>query len=267
MPELPEIETIKRDLEDIVIGKRIKDVEVKVARVIKEPRVEDFIKGVQGKEIREILRRGKVLILRLSAQYLVIHLRMTGQIVYSDKQEKSKVAFLLSDGKYLNFLDQRVMGEIRLLKDWQELPFIKQMGLEPLDKEFTLRRFQEILKGKKTKIKPLLMEQGFIAGIGNLYAAEILFRAKVSPLRSADSLTLIEIEKVYLAIKEVLQEGIRYRGSSVDTYRDAHGEKGNFGKRIKVYGREGKPCFECGNPIKKITLGGRGTYFCPICQK
>ncbi len=267
MPELPEIETIKRDLENIIIGKRIKDVEVKVARIIKEPSVENFIKGVQNKEIKEVLRRGKVLILKLSAQYLVIHLRMTGQIIYGDKQEKSKIVFLLSDGKYLNFLDQRVMGEIKLINDWRDLPFIKQMGPEPLDKGFSLEKFQEMLKGKKTKIKPLLMDQGFIAGIGNLYAVEILFRAKANPLRPANSLVLSEIKKIYSAIKEVLEEGIWHRGSSVDTYRDARGEKGKFEQRIRVYGRKGEPCFGCGDPIEKITLGGRGTYFCPKCQK
>lgn len=249
MPELPDVEIIKRDLEDIIIGKKIKDTEVKVARIIKEPSPKDFIKGIQNKEIKEILRRGKVLILKLSRQYLVIHLRMTGQIVYGGKQEKSKVVFLLSNGKYLNFLDQRVLGEIRLISDWQKLPFIKQMGPEPLDNKFSLKIFQEMLKGKKTKIKPLLMDQGFIAGIGNLYAAEILFRAKVDPLRPANSLVLPEIKKIYSAIKEVLEEGIRHQ------------------QKIRVYGRKGESCFECASPIRKITLGGRGTYFCPKCQK
>lgn len=267
MPELPEVETIKRDLKSIIVGKKIKNVEVKRAKVIKEPSVENFIKGVRDKEIKDISRRGKLLILKLSTQYLIIHLRMTGQIIYGDKRQESKVAFLLSDGKYLNFLDRRVMGEIRLINNWQELPFIQKMGPEPLEKEFSLEKFQEILKGKKAQIKPLLMNQSFIAGIGNLYAAEILFGAKVSPLRSADSLSSVEVREIYLAIKEILREGIKYRGSSVDTYRDAYGKKGNFAQRLQVYNRAGQPCFKCGALIKKIDLGGRGTYFCPTCQK
>ncbi len=267
MPELPEVETIKRDLEDVIIGKKIKGVEVKVAKIIKEPSLGDFIKGVQGKKIKEILRRGKVLILKLSSQYLIFHLRMTGQIIYGNKDEKNKVNFLLSDGKYLNFIDQRVMGEIRLVDDWQKIPFIKQMGPEPLEEKWTIEKFQKMVSKKKIKIKPLLMNQKFIAGIGNLYAAEILFKAKVNPICSINELTLAEVKKIYLAIKEILQEGIRYRGSSIDTYRDARGEKGKFAARIKVYGRKGKPCFECGNLIKKTTLAGRGTYFCPKCQK
>jgi len=267
MPELPEVETIKRDLESIIVGKKIKDVEVKRAKIIKELSVENFIKRVQNQEIKGISRRGKMLILKFSNQYLVVHLRMTGQIIYGDKQQESKVAFRLSDGKYLNFLDRRVMGEIRLINNWQELPFIQKMGPEPLEKEFSLEKFQEILRGKKAQIKPLLMDQSFIAGIGNLYAAEILFRAKVSPLCPADSLNSAEVREIYLAIKEVLREGIKYRGSSVNTYRDAYGKKGSFAQRLHVYNRAGQPCFKCGTLIKKIDLGGRGTYFCPTCQK
>ncbi len=267
MPELPEVETIKRDLENMIVGKKIKDIEVKRAKTIKEPSVENFVKRMQNQEIKGISRRGKVLILKFSNQYLIIHLRMTGQIIYGDKQQNSKVAFRLSDGKYLSFLDQRVMGEIRLINNWQELPFIHKMGPEPLEKEFSLEKFQEILKKKKTRIKPLLMDQTFIAGIGNLYAVEILFRAKVNPLRPAESLNPAEVREIYLAIKEILQEGIKYRGSSVNTYRDTRGEKGNFAQRLQVYNRAGQACFKCGALIKKIDLGGRGTYFCPKCQK
>jgi formamidopyrimidine-DNA glycosylase len=266
MPELPEVETIKRDLKSVIIGKKIKNVEIRRAKTIKEPNIEDFVKGVKGKEIKDISRRGKLLILKLSTQYLIIHLRMTGQIIYGDKRQESKVAFLFSNGKYLNFLDRRMMGEIRLINNWQTLPFVQKMGPEPLDKEFNLEKFREMLKGKKEKIKPLLMNQSFIAGIGNLYAAEILFRARVNPLRSVDNLSSTETREIYSATKDVLREGIKCRGSSVDTYRDAYGKKGNFAQKLQVYGRTGKPCFKCGTPIKKIDLAGRGTYFCPVCQ-
>ncbi|RKY39822.1 MAG: formamidopyrimidine-DNA glycosylase [Candidatus Omnitrophota bacterium] len=267
MPELPEVETIRRDLEKVVVGKRIKEARIGSAKVIKEPDVKDFVQKIANRQIKEVFRRGKVLIFGLSTQYLVIHLRMTGQIIYGEREEESRISFLLSDGRYLNFLDQRLMGEVRLVDNWQEICFIRQMGPEPLEEEFTLKRFEEMIKGKKSKIKPLLMDQSFIAGIGNLYAVEILFRAGINPLRPANDLSLAEIKRLFSAIKEVLREGIEYRGSSVDTYRDAYGRKGGFEQRLCVYAREGQPCVKCAKPIKRVNLAGRGTYFCPLCQK
>jgi formamidopyrimidine-DNA glycosylase len=141
------------------------------------------------------------------------------------------------------------------------------MGPEPLEEEFTLEKFKTMLKAKKTKIKPLLMDQAFIAGVGNLYAAEALFSAGIHPQRSTNTLKDEEIKSLFLNMKRILKEAIKYRGSSVDTYRDTSGKKGGFEERLKVYGRENQPCFKCKTPIKRITLGGRGTYFCPHCQK
>lgn len=144
---------------------------------------------------------------------------------------------------------------------------MQALGPEPLEKEFTYRKFKQLLEGKKTRIKPLLLDQTFIAGIGNLYAQEALFLAGISPVRPANKLNSTEIRKLHATIQKVLQEAIRYRGSSVDNYVNGRGKQGKFHLRLKVYGREGETCVKCKRKIKKIALGGRGTCFCPRCQK
>lgn len=269
MPELPEVETIRRDLIRDVKGKKVKDVEVLNSKVIKEPSPSEFKRRIKGSSFRDFLRRAKVLAIKLSSgDYLVVHLRMTGQLVYSaDKEKKARVIFDLSNGKYLSFNDQRLFAELRLVRDWQKLKFVKGLGPEPLEKSFTAGKFGDMLKNKKTKIKPLLMDQTFIAGIGNLYAQEALFQAGILPGRAANKLNDAEVKKLYTAIQKVLHDAIRYHGSSVDEYVNGRGEKGEYHLRLKVYGREGKPCSRCKSKIKKVSMGGRGTCFCPKCQK
>ncbi len=269
MPELPEVETIRLDLIRDAKGKKIKDVEILNPKVIKEPRPAEFRRRLKGRTFEDFLRRAKVLAARLSSgDYLVVHLRMTGQLIYATKkEEKARVIFVLSDGKYLNFNDQRLFAELRLVKDWQKLKFVQALGIEPLEKEFTAQKFKQMLSDKKTRIKPLLMDQTFIAGIGNLYAQEALFLAGILPTRPANKLKDQEVKKLHGAIQKVLREGIRYRGSSVDDYVNGRGERGSYHLRLKVYGREGEPCAKCKTRIKKIALGGRGTCFCPRCQK
>lgn len=266
MPELPEVETIRRDLEKIVLGKKITEVCVHNSRVIREPGVAGFKKGLEGATIKNILRRAKLLILELSnGKSLTIHLKMTGQLVYPGGGKDSRVAFHLSGGKILDFNDQRLFAELRLLNDWHSLKFVQELGPEPAD--LNLRQFKEMLGKKKTAIKPLLMDQTFISGIGNLYASEILFHAKISPLRRANELTDKEKELLFKAINDILNAAIKYSGSSIDDYVRVSGEKGGYVKYHKVYGREGKECLTCKTIIKKINQGGRGTYFCPRCQK
>jgi formamidopyrimidine-DNA glycosylase len=266
MPELPEVETIRRDLEKYTLGKRIKEVIINNPKIIKEPKPQEFKKRVEGLTIKNISRKAKVLILELSSKdYVVIHLRLTGVLTYGEKKTEARVSFLLSDNKYLNLSDQRMLGEIRLVKDWKELKFIKELGPEPF--QISLEEFKEMIKKKKMKIKSLLMDQKFISGVGNVYAAESLFRAGIHPLRLASSLKDEEINLLFEEIKNVLVEAIKFRGSSVDTYRDLSGEKGKFEDKLQVYGRENKPCLKCKTPIRRISLGGRGTYFCPKCQR
>ncbi len=266
MPELPEVETIKRDLEKVILGKKITKVCVHNPKVIREPAVAGFKKGLEGATIKNILRRAKLLILELSnGKSLAIHLKMTGQLVYPGGGKNSRVAFHLSGGKILDFNDQRLFAELRLLDDWHSLKFIQGLGPEPA--ELSLQQFKEMLSKKKTAIKPLLLDQTFISGIGNLYAAEILFQAKINPLRRANELSDKEKELLFKAINDILNAAILHAGSSVDDYVRVSGEKGGYVKYHKVYGREGKPCLVCKAIIKRISQGGRGTYFCPKCQK
>jgi formamidopyrimidine-DNA glycosylase len=266
MPELPEVETIKRELEKAVLGKKITEVCVHNPAVIRQPAVDKFKKGLEGVTFKNILRKAKVLILELSSgKSLVIHLKMTGQLIYPGNGKKTRVSFKLSDGKALDFNDQRLFAELRLLDDWHALKFIQRLGPEPFD--LTVDKFKEMLASKKTKIKPLLMDQTFISGVGNLYVAEALFRAKIHPERPAVSLSDKEKENLFKEIKDTLNEAIQHKGSSVDQYLQLSGEAGDYAKYHKVYGREGKPCLVCKTAVKRISLGGRGTYFCPKCQK
>ena len=266
MPELPEVETIKQELEKAVLGKKITDVIINNFKVIKEPSKDNFVKGLKNVAIKSILRKGKLLILGLSSgKFLTIHLKLTGQLIYPGDAEHSRVSFKLSDNKILDFNDARLLGELRLIDDWKSLKFVKELGPEPFD--LTLEQFKQMLENKKTKIKPLLMDQTFMSGIGNLYAAEALFRAKIHPERPASSLSDKEKELLFKEIRNTLIEAIHYKGSSVDQYLQLSGKPGDYIKYLKVYGRQGRPCFVCKTPIKRIVLGNRGTYFCPVCQK
>jgi len=266
MPELPEVETIKRELEKAVLGKKITEVMVYHPKVIREPSVEKFKKELTGVTIKNTLRKAKLLILELSnGKSLAIHLKMTGQLVYPGDGAKARVSFRLSDGKLLDFNDQRLFAELRLIDDWNALKFIRGLGPEPFD--ISIGQFKEMLAKRKTKIKSLLMDQTVISGIGNLYAAEALFRAGIYPARPADSLNDQEKERLFKQIKDTLLEAIKYKGSSVDQYVQLSGNPGDYVKHHKVYDREGKPCLVCKTKIKRIALGGRGTYFCPKCQR
>ncbi|MFA5116423.1 MAG: DNA-formamidopyrimidine glycosylase [Candidatus Omnitrophota bacterium] len=266
MPELPEVETIKRDLEKAILGKKIIEVRAQNPAVIRQIRVDKFKKGLEGASFKSVFRKAKVLILGLSnGKFLVIHLKMTGQLVFPGDGKKSRVSFYLSDGKILDFNDQRLFGELRLLDDWRSLKFIRGLGPEPFD--LTLQQFNDMLGKKKTRIKPLLMDQAFISGIGNIYAAECLFRARIRPERPAQSLSDKEKNLLFSRIGEVLHEAIRCGGSSVDDYVRVSGKRGGYAAHHQVYGRQNEPCRICKTAIKRTILGGRGTFFCPKCQK
>ena len=266
MPELPEVETIKRELEKAILGKKITDVIVNNPKVIKEPKKDDFVKGLKGKTIKSILRKGKLLILELSSEKsLTIHLKMTGQLIYPGNAEQGRISFKLSNGKILDFNDRRLLGELRLVDDWRDLKFIKKLGPEPFD--LIESEFKQMLANRKVKIKPLLMDQTFISGVGNLYAAEALFKARIHPERPASSLSDEEKELLFKEIQDTLTEATHHKGSSVDQYVQLSGRPGEYVKYHRVYGRKDKPCTVCKTPIKRTTLGGRGTYFCPRCQK
>ncbi|MFH0827810.1 MAG: zinc finger domain-containing protein, partial [Candidatus Omnitrophota bacterium] len=185
--------------------------------------------------------------------------------VYPGGGNKSRVVFEFSDGKLMDFNDQRLFAELRLLDDWRSLKFIRELGPEPFD--LSPAEFKTMLSAKKSKIKPLLMDQSFISGIGNLYAAEALFRAKINPARPANSLTGKEKVLLLEQIKKVLTDAVKSGGSSIDDYVRLSGEKGDYARQHQVYGRQNQLCFVCGALIKRTVLGGRGTFFCPKCQK
>ena len=278
MPELPEVETIKSDLCQTVCGKKIIRVLIHNPKVIRQPSAAVFKKSLEGLSIKRIFRRGKLLILELSnGQFLTVHFKMTGQLVlrqssvtekhfstYSPEKTICRVTFYLNAGMILDFNDQRLFGELRLVDDWQKLKFIQSLGPEPFD--LTFAGFKDMLFKRKTEIKPLLLDQKFIAGIGNIYAAEILFRAKINPRRRAQSLINQEQLALYREIQKVLKSAIKHGGSSVDDYVRVSGKNGDYARFHQVYGRQGKPCFVCGSLIKRIAQGGRGTYFCEKCQ-
>lgn len=271
MPELPEVETIKKQLNKKVKGKEIKKVKVNLPKMVKYPLAE-FKKIVERAEINNISRRAKLLIIELSNGYnLLIHLKMTGQLIFNGEENKhTHLIYYFKDGSYLLHNDLRQFGFVKLVDEsgLKEYLAKQNYGLEPLSKEFTLSLFKELLaKRKKSKIKPLLMDQRFIAGIGNLYADEILFYAGVRPTRRAGKLTQAEIKKIYQQIKNVLKLGIRKKGSSAENYLDSNGQKGNFVPLIRVYQKTGQPCKKCGAKIKRIKIGQRSAHYCPKCQK
>ena len=278
MPELPEVETIRRELFQKIKGKKIASVEVLTPKTI-NCSADKFKKILKNSKIKDIQRRAKLLIIKLSNNYnLAVHLKLTGQFIYKSQtvscdlpEEKyARLIFTFQNNDKLFFNDLRKFAFVKLLDDkkLEKLLTEKDFGPEPLDKTFTLKIFQNLLfQRKKAKIKPLLMNQNFLAGVGNIYAAESCFCAKILPTRFAESLTKNEIKKLYQCLKKILKTAIIRKGSSVNQYVDVFGKKGKYVPLLKVYGREGKNCLRCGNKIKKITLNGRGTYFCPGCQK
>ena len=270
MPELPEVEIIKRELKRAVCGKRIVAVTVNNPKSIKKPSPVKFRQALKGARINEILRKGKALIFSLSKQrgkqiFLTIHLRMSGQLVYPADGTKARVSFKLSDGKLLDFNDGRLLGELKILGSLDEEPFFRRLGPEPFF--LSARDFAEMLSKKKAKIKSLLLNQSFIAGIGNIYAAESLFCAKINPQALACKLTYRQADRLLISIIKVLKEAIRYKGSSIREYVKSDGKPGGYALRLRVYNRKNKPCFSCHTLIKRISLSGRGTYFCPRCQR
>lgn len=274
MPELPEVETIRSQLEREVKGKKIIDVEIKVPKLVKAPLL-TFKKAIIGSSITAIKRRAKLLLVSLSNGYsLMIHLKLTGQLIIKQAKDQPErythIIFYFFDSSKLFFNDLRKFGYIKLVEpdDLDNELAKEKFGPEPLEKSFTLEKFTELLADKKiTKIKPLLMDQTFIAGLGNVYAAEVCFYAGVRPTKPAGLLKPDEIRRLYEGIKKILPKSIEKRGSSIDTYVDIHGRQGGFVPYLQVYGRKGQSCIKCKGKVQMVSLAGRGTYFCPKCQK
>ncbi|MDI3279932.1 MAG: bifunctional DNA-formamidopyrimidine glycosylase/DNA-(apurinic or apyrimidinic site) lyase [Bacillota bacterium] len=273
MPELPEVETIRRDLTPLA-GRTITDVEVLWPGAIKAPALREFGERVRGQRITGVERRGKHLILCLaSGEELIFHLRLTGRLVLTPAEQEpgrhTRAVFFLDEGEALHFADVRKFGTIHLVKAGERQAVSSLAGLapEPLSEEFTLDWFRSALARRRGPIKGALLDQAVVAGMGNIYADEALFRAGLRPDRPVPELASAEVERLWEAIRAVLAEGIRLRGTSVRDYVDGRGEPGGFQKVLSVYGRKGQPCRRCGAPLQRMRVAGRGTTFCPHCQR
>jgi len=272
MPELPEVETIRRDLAKTITGLRIESVFLRDARVVRMP-PEEFVRRLEGQLILAVHRRGKALLLELDGLWFVIQLMMTGQVVYVAPGQKAaavketKAVFGLSKGATLLYNDQRLFGRLMVVSRLEESGYLKVIGPEPLEPGFTSEVLASQLRGRNVAIKTLLLDHKVVAGIGNIYASEILFRAGISPKRKAKRLKTREITRLHQAIKDVLREAVRMRGTSLRNYRDGRGMPGRYLRVVRVYGRDGQPCLECGEPVKRFVQAQRSTYFCSQCQK
>jgi formamidopyrimidine-DNA glycosylase len=291
MPELPEVETIRLGLLGRVCNKRIERVDIRCTRIILRPHPREMATTLAGETIRDIQRRGKFLLFKLDDYCLLVHLGMSGQLTYWDKTQQddknffitmtglqqarqhsvdkhTHVSFYFADGNAMHYRDTRQFGKWRLYRNdaFQEAREFWRLGLEPLDSSYTRRNFLERFRGRRLRIKLLLLNQAFVAGVGNIYADEALFEARIHPERLAHMLSAEDKQRLFRAIPKVLRRGLKHGGTSFQNYFNADGEAGSNQESLRVYGREGKKCRRCRTPIVRIVVGQRGTHFCQRCQ-
>lgn len=272
LPELPEVETVRKGLEKLVVGKTIDEVTILWPRIIESPESEVFANQLMGQKIEKMERRGKFLIFKLTNYDLISHLRMEGKYeTHKPEEERTKhthVIFTFTDRSELRYLDVRKFGRMVLLpKDQgQNYKGILALGPEPIPSEFSLSEFRTGLKKHHKAIKPLLLDQRLVTGLGNIYVDEALWEAKIHPEQPANTLKPKEVEQLYYAIIDVLGRAVEAGGTTIRTYLNALGEAGTFQISLNVYGQTEKPCPRCTTPIKKIKVAQRGTHFCPKCQ-
>lgn len=295
MPELPEVETVRRGLQQTIVGKTIASVDVRAAKLFAEAS-ERIEQALVGSEVLSVERRAKVLLIQLSSTWtLAIHLKMTGQLIvigvgakhsfagghpekaYEQElpHKHTHIIIKFTDGTTLYFNDLRKFGWFRLYpgistKDLLAIEDIFKnacLGPEPFSDAFSLSYFAATINKRRVPIKTVLLDQTVVAGVGNIYADEALFRAKIRPTRLASSLTRPEIARLHPAIIDVLQLGIDYGGTSLNSFRNVQGTTGRMREYLKVYGREGQSCIICDNPIKRLKIGQRSSHYCPVCQR
>ena len=271
MPELPEVETVARGLRTSLVGRTIVGAEVRWPRSVIPPNPVAFIHRLTDQTVTDVGRRGKWVVIALDGgDALLVHLRMSGRLVLESAacldDRHLRVLLFLDDGQRLRFSDQRKFGRLVLTADPQEV--LGDLGPEPLGDDLTPERLGEMLARRRGRIKPLLLNQRFLAGLGNIYVDEALWRAGVHPLRRADTLTPTEVQRLHRAIRSVLQAAIASGGTTLPdrTYQQADGRAGEFARRLAVYGRAGQPCSRCGATVERIRVGQRGTHFCSRCQ-
>ncbi|GGF92151.1 DNA-formamidopyrimidine glycosylase [Paenibacillus aceti] len=273
MPELPEVETVRRTLTDLVVGKTIQSVTVSLPRIIQKPDdIHQFELDLAGHRILEMGRRGKFLRFIMDGVVLVSHLRMEGRYgLYQsgDPVEKhTHVIFYFTDGTELRYRDVRQFGTMHLFAAGDEFNHkpLSKLGLEPLDDAFTYEAFRDVIARRTTKIKVALLNQEYIVGLGNIYVDEALFRAGIHPETPACELHEEQLRKLHAMILETLNEAVEAGGSSIKSYVNGQGEMGMFQQLLRIYGRKDEPCVVCGHVVEKTVVGGRGTHFCPVCQ-
>jgi formamidopyrimidine-DNA glycosylase len=273
VPELPEVETVRRTLNNLIIGKTIEQVRVRLPRIIQKPDdIHMFEVLLQGQTVETIERRGKFLRFILTDYVMVSHLRMEGRYgLYAGEDPlelHTHVLFRFTDGSELRYKDVRQFGTMHLFPKGEDLtqPPLHKLGLEPLDEGFTFEAFRDRIAHRSTKIKPLLLNQEYIVGIGNIYVDESLFLAGIHPEREASSLSKKELVLLHSAIIRTLRESVEVGGSSIKSYVNGQGEIGLFQHQLNIYGRQSEPCKTCGSEIYKTVVGGRGTHICPTCQ-
>lgn len=271
MPELPEVETIVRSLAPRITDKEIRDVEISYPPIIGYPDSETFRAELVGRKIQQVKRRGKYIVIQVTGgELLITHLRMSGKLFYTQKDlsvdKHTHVIITFTDDSQLRFVEVRKFGRMFLLSqdDLTKAGGFVTLGPEPL--ELTEEIFLKKMEDQRTKIKPLILKQEFIAGIGNIYADEALFLSRIHPERGADTLTLDEKKQLFTSIQEVLLRGIENRGTTRRDYVDSLGETGQNQNYLNVYGREGEACKICGSFILRIKVGGRSSHHCPHCQ-
>ena len=287
MPELPEVETTMRGLKKEVLSKTFIGVWTDFPKIIKKPKnFEKFKKEIKGKKIQKIWRRGKNILFELSnKKTLLVHQKLTGHLLVGKWQKAGNIwqapsgplsekinsflhlIFTLDNGQMLALSDVRKFAKVELLDNQELKKEINSLGPEPLEKSFTFEKFKKALQKKKGRIKPVLMDQTIIAGIGNIYSDEILFASQVHPQKSTLDLKENEVKRIYQNIKKILKKAIWLKGESISDYRIPSGKKGGFDKERKVYRREGKKCSRCKTIIERVKIGGRNAHYCPRCQK
>jgi len=278
--ELPEVEVVRRDLEKDVVGRKVTEAEVRPSknamRVIRRHgKRREFTDRLVGRKFTKAERRGKYVLLHLdNGDVLIVHFGMSGQFVRGNKRvplpPHTHVILTFQQGGDLRFIDPRTFGEmfVTAADDLGKVKELQHIAIDPLDHVFTWNAFGGALAERASKMKQLLMDQKFISGLGNIYSDEVLFAAGLRYDRLSDSLSSQEVRRLYRAMQEVLQDAIRFRGTTLDdeAYLDLFGKPGEFQNELKVYGRTGLPCRRCRTPIQAVKISGRNAYFCPQCQ-
>ena len=267
MPELVEVETTRRDLSKVIEGKVINKVAVYLDKIVYNKK-DFFIKTIEGQTVNKVKRRGKWLLFELDENYVIIHFRMEGRFYHlplDAKKDKHDYVIFYFDAFSLHYNDPRLFGKMEVIKKDELVKFFldKKLGLEYTDSNLTPKYLKEKFKSHHTDIKKMLLDQSFITGIGNIYADEILFESNISPKSYADKLSKNKLQEIIDNTKIVFERSLKCKG----TYPNIDGKRGTFENYLKVHKRENEPCYECGTIIKKEKVGGRGTYYCPKCQR